>query len=263
MCTKHVPDIQSDRSFGADGRLVRGADDGSLNELDENAVEAALRLAETLPGEGHEVVALTVGPPEAVDAVRKALQLGAHAAVHVSDEAIAGSDVTATAEVLAAAVRLLDAEAAVDLVFTGMAALDGLTSLLPTLVADRLGLPALTLAAQLEVDAEARTATVRRDLERAVEVLRAPLPAVVSVTDQANEPRYPNVKGILAARKRPVRTLTLADLGLDPARVGAAGARTTVVSAQPRPARTDRVLITDSGDAGVALVDYLVEHALV
>lgn len=263
MCIKHVPDIQSNRALGEDGRLLRGSDDGTLNELDENAVEAALRLAESLPGEGHEVVALTVGPDEAVDAARKALQLGAHAAVHVRDEAVAGSDVVGTARVLAAAVRLLDGEQGVDLVITGMAALDGLTSVLPTLLADLLDLPALTLAASLEVDAQARTATVRRDLERAVEVLRAPLPAVVSVTDQANDPRYPNVKGILAARKKPVRALTLADLGVDASTVGAAGARTQVVDAQARPARTDRVLITDSGEAGVALVDYLTEHSLV
>ena len=257
---KFVPDIQAERSLGPDGRLVRDGGDGTLNELDENAVEAALTLVEE---HGGEVVVLTVGPDDAVDAVRKGLQMGADTAVHVLDDDLAGSDAIGTATVLAAAVRHLGAEAPVDLVVTGMAGLDGLTSLLPTALAELLGLPALPLASTLTVDPAAGTATVTRRLDHAEETLAADLPVLVSVTDGINEPRYPNFKGIMAARKKPVTTLTLADLGVDPATVGAAGARTEVLEAAPRPPREDRVLVTDTGDAGTRLAAWLVERKLV
>lgn len=257
VCVKHVPDIQSERALGPDGRTVRDGGDGTLNELDENALEAALVLAES---EGGEVVVLTVGPADAEDAVRKGLQMGADEAVHVLDDAIAGSDALGTARVLAAAVAHVGAAAPVDLVVTGMAGLDGLTSIVPTALAALLDVPALTLGAEVTVqDGRVR---VRRNLDHATEVLEAPLPALVSVTDQANEPRYPNFKGIMAARKKPVETLTLADLGLDAGQVGTAGARTEVVTAAPRPARENRVLINDTGDAGVRLAAYLVDNQL-
>ncbi|RMI05095.1 electron transfer flavoprotein subunit beta/FixA family protein [Cellulomonas triticagri] len=259
VCVKHVPDIQSDRALGADGRLVRDGGDGTINEVDENAVEAAVVLAEQV-GEA-EVVVVTVGPDDAEDAARRALQLGADAAVHVLDDDVAGSDAFGTAAVLAAAVRRLGADVPVDLVVTGMAGLDGLTSLVPGALAALLDLPQLTLAADVALaDGEI---TVRRDLDHATEVLSAPLPALVSVSDRANEPRYPNFQRIMAARKKPVETLTLADLGVDPATVGAAGARTAVVEAAPRPPRTDRVLVSDDGQAGARLAAWLVERDLV
>ena len=258
VCVKHVPDIQSERALGPDGRVVRDGGDGTLNELDENALEAALALAER---SGGTVTALTVGPDDAVDAVRRGLQMGAEDAVHVVDDAIAGSDVVGTARVLAAAIRHLDAQEHVDLVVLGMAGLDGLTSLLPTALAELLDLPALPLAAELTVDGS--TVRVRRNLDHASEVLEATLPALVSVTDQANEPRYPNFKGIMAARKKPVTTLTLADLEVDPARVGLLGARTEVLEAAARPPRDNRVLVQDTGDAGVRLAAYLVDNQLV
>jgi electron transfer flavoprotein beta subunit len=263
VLVKHVPDIQSERALGPDGRVVRDGGDGTINELDENAVEAALLLVEQ---HGGEVVALTVGPADAVDAVRRALQLGADAGVHVLDDAIAGSDVFGTVAVLAAAVRRLGADAPIDLVLTGMAGLDGLTSLVPAALAAALDLPQLTLATELTVVATGSggwTARVRRDLDHATEVLEAPLPALVSVTDQANEPRYPNFKGIMAARKKPVEVLELADLGVDPTTVGDAGARTEVVDAARRPARENRILVTDDGDAGLRLAAYLVENKFV
>ncbi|AEI12918.1 electron transfer flavoprotein subunit beta/FixA family protein [Cellulomonas gilvus] len=255
VCVKHVPDIQSDRRL-VDGRTARDGGDGTLNELDENALEAALALVEAA-GEG-EVVVVTAGPDDAVDAVRKGLQMGADAGVHVLDDAIAGSDAIGTARVLAAAIRHIGD---VDLVVTGMAGLDGLTSLVPTAVAALLDVPALPLAAELVV--EGGTVRVTRHLDHATEVLEAQLPALVSVTDQANEPRYPNFKGIMAARKKPVETLALADLGLDAELVGEAGARTEVLEAAPRPPRADRQVINDTGDAGVRLAAYLVENQLV
>src|SRR5665648_1068987 len=228
VCVKHVPDLQAERGFTADGRVDRSQGGGTLSELDEHAVEAALVLTETL---GVEVTVVTVGPADAEDAVRRGLQLGAQHAAHVIDEAIAG-----------------------------LAALDGLMSVLPSLLAAHLDLPQATLAAELTVaDGVVR---VRRDLDHVTEVLEAPLPAVVSVTDQANEPRYPNFKGIMAARKTPVTAWSLADLGIDPAAVGDAGARTRVLEATPRPVREDRVLITDDGEAGLRLVAYLAENRL-
>jgi electron transfer flavoprotein beta subunit len=263
VCVKYVPDIQSDRRLGPDGLVVRDGWDGTLNELDENAVEAALVLAEAA-GDG-EVVALTVGPAGAEDAARRALQMGADRAVQVRDDAIAGSDVFGTVTVLAAAIRRLGAESPVDLVLTGMAGLDGLTSLLPAALAAELDLPQLTLAAELAVEdgAQGAQVRVRRELDAATETLTAPLPALVSVTDQANAPRYPNFKGIMAARKKPLDVLTLADLGVDPATVGAAGARTRILEAAERPQRENRVLITDDGTAGTRLAEFLVENKLV
>lgn len=261
VCVKHVPDLASDRRFTADGRVDRTGGDGGLNELDENAVEAALRLVEA---HGGEVVALAVGPDDADDAVRRALQMGAHRGVRVTDEALAGSDALVTAGVLAAAVRRLEQEGAVDLVVTGMAALDGLMSVVPTLLAANLDRPALTLAAELSVDldsTEAGTVRARRDLEHVTEVLEAPLPALVSVTDQANEARYPAFAGIMAARKATIGVWSLADLGLDPAVVGDAGSRTRVLAATERPPR-EPVVITDAGDGGLRLAAFLAESGL-
>jgi electron transfer flavoprotein beta subunit len=162
--------------------------------------------------------------------------------------------------VLAAAVRRIADDGPVDLVVTGMAATDGLTSLVPAALAAELGIVSLTLAVDVAVADGA--VTVRRELDHADETLRAALPALVSVSDRANEARYPNFAGIMAARKKPVTVWSLADLGIDPGTVGASGARTRILSAAPRPAREDRVLVTDTGDAGAQLAAYLVEHKL-
>ncbi|MFN3866536.1 MAG: electron transfer flavoprotein subunit beta/FixA family protein [Demequina sp.] len=257
VTVKHVPDLQSNRSF-TDGTVTRTAEDGSMNELDEHAVEAALQLVEAA-GEG-EVYALTMGGPDAVAAVRKALQLGAHHAIHVSDEAIAGSDVFGTAMVIGAAVRKVHAEAPLDMVITGMAALDGLTSMFPTALAAELDWSQLTLASGLTV--VGGEATIVRHLPDARETVTAPLPAVVSVTDEANKPRYPNFKLIMAARKAEVPVWTLADLGIDPERVGGHAARATVVDASERPPRENRQLVTDKGEGGRELAEFLIERGL-
>ena len=257
VCVKHVPDLMAERRL-VDGHVDRDQGDGTLNELDENAVEAALVLAAEHEA---EVVVVTVGPDEAVDAVRRGLQMGADRGVHVLDDALAGSDVFGTATVLAAAVRHLGETAPVDLVLTGMASLDGLTSMLPAVLAAELGLPQLTLASEVVV--ADGTVRVRRDLDHATEVLRAPLPALVSVTDQSNDPRYPAFAGIMAARKKPVEELGLEDLGIDASSVGVQGSRTEVLDAAERPPRENRVLITDEGDGGARLAAYLVDHKLV
>ncbi|WP_432482378.1 electron transfer flavoprotein subunit beta/FixA family protein [Kineococcus esterisolvens] len=260
VCVKHVPDVQSARSFREDGLLARGGEDDTLNELDEDALEAALRLVEAQPvAEGeqpHEVTVLTAGPAAAVEALRRGLAMGATGAVHVRDDAIAGSDAIATARVLAAAVRHLHAERPVDVVVAGMAGLDGLTSLVPAALAALLDWPQLTLADEITV--EGGTVRVRRETSTDVEVLSAPAPAVLSVTDQAFRARFPDFRGILAARKKPVAVLSLADLGVDPATVGLDGSATRVLEAAPRPERGDRVLVTGGAETVPALVDYLV-----
>ncbi|WP_337060357.1 electron transfer flavoprotein subunit beta/FixA family protein [Kineococcus sp. G2] len=261
VCVKHVPDIQSARSFREDGLLARGGEDDTLNELDEDALEAGLRLVEAHPvaegAEPHEVVALTVGPAAAVEALRRGLAMGATSAVHVRDDAIAGSDAIATARVLAAAVRRVHAERPVDVVVAGMAGLDGLTSLVPAALAALLDWPQLTLADRITV--EDGTVRVRRETSTDVEELSAPAPAVLSVTDQAFRARFPDFKGILAARKKPVEVLSLADLGVDPATVGLDGSAARVVEASPRPERSDRVLVTGGAETVPALVDYLAQ----
>jgi electron transfer flavoprotein beta subunit len=260
VCVKHVPDLQDERRLGDDGRVDRDSD-STLNELDENAIEAALVLAKAHKA---EVIVLTMGPPAAVDAVRRALQMGADRGVHVVDDSLAGTDVFGTAQVLAAAVRAIEGDGPVDLVLTGMASLDGMTSMLPAALATELGLPQLALAVEIDVTTKGTaTVQVRRDLDHATEVLRAPLPALVSITDQANEPRFPGFTGIMSARKKPVTRLSLADLSVDSSVVGLSGARTEVVTVNERPPRQGRVQITDEGDAGVQLVEYLSQKRLV
>ena len=265
VCVKHVPDLQSERSLDPAGLLVRGEDD-VINELDENAVEAAVSLAEAA---GGEVVALTVGPDGAVDAVRRALQMGAVSGVHVCDDRVAGSDVVGTARVLAAAVRKIGEETPVDLVVTGMASMDGLTAMLPAALAAALDLPQLTLASDVSLDG--RVLTITRTIGEADEVLAAELPAVLSVTDQANEPRYPNFRAIMSAKKKPVTIWDLDDLAVAATgaetdggpEVGTAGAGTRVLAAAARPPRGQGQIITDSGDAGARLAAFLVENKLV
>jgi electron transfer flavoprotein beta subunit len=250
VCVKHVPDAQSDRTFSdSDNTTDRVGVDGLLSELDEYAVEEALKLVEA--GEG-EVTVLTIGPDQAADALKKALQMGAHKAVHVNDEAIHGSDAVATSLVLAEAIRKIGSP---DLVITGMASTDGTMSVVPAMLAERLGLPQVTLASELTVDGS--TVTIRRDGDAASETIEAALPALVSVTDQINEPRYPSFKGIMAAKKKPVEQWGLADLGVDAGSVGLAAAWTRVESFTKRPPREQGQIVTDEGDGGTKLAQFL------
>lgn len=256
VCIKHVPDVQSERRL-EDGRLVRGEDD-VLNELDENAIEAAVSIAEEL---GGEVIALTMGPEDAEDSVRRALQMGADSGVVVSDDSLAGADVVATAKTLAAAIARIGGASSgtgdVDLIVTGMASLDAMTSMLPGALAAALEVPALTLASCLEV--EGATATITRSWGSVRQTLSAPLPALVSVTDQANEPRYPNFAAMRAAKKKPVELWDLNELGLEPS----AGPVLPVVHYEERPARQAGIIRTDAGEAGRDLAAWLVDNKLV
>ncbi|MGO1316970.1 MAG: electron transfer flavoprotein subunit beta/FixA family protein [Cellulomonadaceae bacterium] len=260
VCVKHVPSMHADRAFSG-GRVVRSAEDGTLNELDEHAIEAALQIVEALPERAaSEVIALAVGPEVSADALRRAFQLGADTGVQVTDDALAGSDYFGTAAALAAAVRRVAADGPVDLVVAGMAALDGLGSVVPALLAAELGWAQLTNAETLAVG-EGRAA-VQRAVDGATEILDAPLPAVVSVTDQANKPRFPTFPAMLAARSKQINRWTLADIGLAPDQVGAAAARTEVLDAAPRPPREPVELVVDEGQGGRALAEFIIGKVL-
>jgi len=259
VTVKDVPDISGARQLGADGRLVRDDGDSTLNELDENAVQAAVDLRAAT---GGEVVVLSIGPSQAVSAVRRALQLGADRGVLVSDETLAGLDAPATGVALAAAIA---ADGGADLVLCGMSATDGMTSVVPGALAAALGVPAVTLAAALEVT-DGRV-MVRRELADVTERVEVDLPAVVSVSDQVNEPAVPGFKAILGARKKPVERLDAAALAPGLAALGLAAAdltaRTRVVDTHLRPPRTDQVLVDDDGTAGATLAAWLVDRHLV
>ncbi len=249
VCVKYVPDAQGDRTFKDDNTTDREGVDGLLSELDEYAVEQALRIVEA--GEG-EVTALTVGPAGAADALKKALQMGAHKGVHVQDDAIHGSDAVATSLVLAKAVEKLGK---VDIVMTGVSSTDGVMGVVPAMLAERLGLPQVTQLSELSV-ADGKV-TGRRDDDIASETIEASLPAVIGVTDQTDEARYPSFKGIMAAKKKPVETWSLSDLGVDAGQVGLENAWTTVEAFTKRPPREKGQVVADEGDGGKKLAEFL------
>ncbi len=256
---KHVPDAAAERTFSEPDKTTdRDGVDGILSELDEYAVEEALTIVES--GDG-EVVALTMGPERAADAVKKALQMGASAGVHVVDDALHGSDAIATSLVLATAIEKIGHGGRVDLVLTGMASTDGGMSVVPAMLAERLGLPHVGFVGELTV--ADGTVRGRRDGDAASETVEASLPAIVSVTDQINEPRYPSFKGIMAAKKKPFVTWSLADLGVDASQVGLSAAWSVVEEVTKRPPRSAGEVVTDEGDGGVKLAEFLAAQKFV
>ena len=254
VCVKYVPDATADRHFEPDNTVDREGVDGLLSELDEYAVEQALQLKEKADDpESVTVTALTVAPEAGVDAVRKALQMGADQGVHVSDEAIAGSDSVATSLVLAKAVEKVGD---VDVVLCGMASTDGSMSVVPAMLAERLDLPQVTLASVIESQGD--QVRIKRDGDTATEVIGATMPLVLSVTDQSGEARYPSFKGIMAAKKKPLETYSLADLGVEADQVGLSVAWTEVQDTTARPPRTAGEIVTDEdGSGATALVEFL------
>jgi electron transfer flavoprotein beta subunit len=255
---KQVPDTYSERRLRGDGALDRDASDAVLDEINERAVEEALQLKEAHGGSDVTVTVVSMGPDRATEAIRKALSMGADAAVHLTDEGLAGSDAVGTARALAGAIGTVGE---VDLVLAGNEASDGRSAAVPAMVAEVLGLPALTHARQVTV--EGGSVTVRRETDDGVVTLSAELPAVVSVNEKINEPRYPSFKGIMAAKKKPVTTLSLADAGLDASQVGAAAALTSVVSATPKPPKSAGEKVVDDGDGGTKLAAFLVAQKLI
>jgi electron transfer flavoprotein beta subunit len=254
VCVKYVPDATADRQFESDKTVDREGVDGLLSELDEYAVEQALQIKEKAEDPASvQVIALTVAPAAGVDAVRKALQMGADQGVHVSDDAIAGSDAGATSLVLAKAVQKVGD---VDLVLCGMASTDGAMSVVPAMLAERLDLPQVTLASVIETQGD--QVRIKRDGDTATEVIGATMPLVMSVTDQSGEARYPSFKGIMAAKKKPLETYSLADLGVEADQVGLSVAWTQVQDTTARPPRTAGEIVTDEdGSGATALVEFL------
>ncbi|GAA3368717.1 electron transfer flavoprotein subunit beta/FixA family protein [Streptomyces antimycoticus] len=249
VCVKYVPDATGDRHFAEDLTVDRDDVDGLLSELDEYAVEQALQIADE--ADDAEITVLTVGPEDAKDALRKALSMGADKAVHVEDDDLHGTDALGTSLVLAKAVE----KTGYDLVVCGMASTDGTMGVLPAMLAERLGVPQVSLLS--EVSVEDGTVKGRRDGDSATELLEARLPAVVSVTDQSGEARYPSFKGIMAAKKKPVTSWDLEDLEIEADEVGLEGAWTAVDGATERPARTAGMIVKDEGEGGKQLAAFL------
>ncbi|MFE5120100.1 electron transfer flavoprotein subunit beta/FixA family protein [Streptomyces sp. NPDC056669] len=255
VCVKYVPDATGDRHFAEDLTVDRDDVDGLLSELDEYAVEQALQIADGV--DDAEITVLTVGPEDAKDALRKALSMGADKAVHVEDDDLHGTDALGTSLVLAKAVE----KTGYDLVVCGMASTDGTMGVLPAMLAERLGVPQVSLLS--EVSVEDGTVKGRRDGDSATELLEAALPAVVSVTDQSGEARYPSFKGIMAAKKKPVTSWDLEDLEIESDEVGLEGAWTAVDGATERPARTAGTIVKDEGEGGKQLAAFLAERKFI
>ncbi|MEU0739798.1 electron transfer flavoprotein subunit beta/FixA family protein [Streptomyces sp. NPDC006134] len=260
VTVKYVPDATGDRHFADDLTVDRDDVDGLLSELDEYAVEQALQISEDRRDKGDddvEVTVLTVGPEDAKDALRKALSMGADKAIHVEDDDLHGTDAIGTSLVLAKAIE----KAGYDLVISGMASTDGTMGVVPALLAERLGVPQVTLLS--EVSVEDGVVKGRRDGDAASEQLEAQLPAVVSVTDQSGEARYPSFKGIMAAKKKPVESWDLSDLDIEAEEVGLEGAYTTVDAADERPARTAGTIVKDEGEGGKQLAEFLASQKFI
>jgi len=262
ICVKQVPDSWAEKKM-VGGRLDRESVDAVLNDLDEYAIEEALRIIEPL-NEGketpeHTITLISMGPERTTEAIRKGLSMGADSGVLVSDVALAGSDAVATARVLSKVIQ----DGGFDLVFCGTESTDARMSVIPAMLAESLGWAQLTFAGSVKVDASAKSVEIARMTESGVENMSANFPCVVSVIEKINEPRYPSFKGIMAAKKKQIDTKALADIGIAAGDVGLSGAWSEVLEANPRPAREKGVKLEDSGDGGTKLADYLLEKRLV
>src|SRR5438552_4084279 len=246
VCVKHVP--EGTKRIDPETKRLDRSGEGALNPFDANAVEEALRLKEAAGG--GEIVLVSMGPPKALDALRKALAMGADRALLISDDAAAGADLVATSHALA---KALERESA-DLILFGQQAGDSDGAVLWAAVADRLRLPVVSQAA--EVTHAGGKVTVKRQTEFGYDVIEAPLPAVVAVSDAINEPRYPSLKGIMGAKRKPQDVLSAADVG------GAEAPKTEVRALNPPPARGDSPKIEDDGNAAEQIVEFLAEKRL-
>jgi electron transfer flavoprotein beta subunit len=255
VCVKEVPDPGPNRRIDPGTLRMDRSGDRSLNAYDLNAVEEGIRLRDAA-GDG-EVVLVSLGASKALDSIRKGLAMGADRAVLVSDEAAVGSDLVATSYVLA---KALEAEAP-DVVLFGQQASDADGAVLWAAVADRLKMPVISQISELEVADGSITA--KRQTEFGYDRIRTSLPAVLAVADSLNEPRYPSLKGIMGAKKKPQDVKSLADVGVDAGRAGEAGSRTTVISLSPPESRGGNQKIEDDGNAAQQILDFLVERKLV
>ena len=253
---KQVPDTWSERKLSDDDyTLDREAADAVLDEINERAVEEALKIKEA---DGGEVTILTAGPDRATDAIRKALSMGADKAIHIKDDQLHGSDAVQTAYVLA---RALGTVEGVELVIAGNEATDGRVGAIPAMIAEYLELPHLTHLRKLTLEGE--TLKGERETDEGIFHVEAQLPAIVSVNEKINEPRFPSFKGIMAAKKKEVTVLTLAEIGVEADEVGVAHAGSKVLSSTPKPPKTAGEKVTDEGDGGTKVAEYLVAQKLI
>ena len=249
VLVKQVPDSWAEKRLDpATSTVDRASVDAVMNELDEYAVEEALRIKES---QGGEVIVLSMGPARTVETIRKALAMGADKAVHLVDDALAGSDALQTSAALAAALGTLT----YDLVVLGSESTDARMSVMGPLLAERLGVPQLSNARKVEPNGS--TVRIERLTDTGYDVVEASTPAVVTVVEKINEPRYPSFKGIMAAKKKPLTTLTLADAGIDAAQVGLANAPSRVASFEEAPPRGAGQIVKDEGDGGTKIADFL------
>jgi electron transfer flavoprotein beta subunit len=254
VCVKQVPDTWAEKKLSDSDRTVdRAGVEGVMNELDEYAVEEALKIKES---QGGEVTVLTMGPEKAVETIRKALSMGADAAVHIVDDGLHGSDALATSYAMAQALGTVDH----DLVILGVESTDARMSVLPAMLAERLGIAQLTFARKVEINAG--TVKIERQTDTGYDVVEASTPAVISVVEKINEPRYPSFKGIMAAKKKPLTTLTLADAGIEAGKVGLDGSGTAVNDVTARPPKAAGQIVKDEGDGGSKLADFLIAQKL-
>ncbi|WP_457099438.1 electron transfer flavoprotein subunit beta/FixA family protein [Microbacterium sp. P5_E9] len=254
VLVKEVPDTYGDRKLSLETGLAdRGAGDSVLDEIGERAIEAALSYADKVPG--TEVVVLSMTPGSAAATVRKGLAMGATSAVQIVDDALVGADLGLTAEVLAAAVK----RTGFDLVIAGNLSTDGSGGVVPAMIAELLAVPAVT--SLNAVDISETSVAGDRSSEGATIRVTAPLPAVISITERFPDARFPNFKGIMAAKKKPFETLSLADLAIDAE--DPAASRSIVIALSEKPPRHAGVKIVDEGDAGQQLADFLIQNRLV
>ncbi len=248
---KQVPDTWGERRLDSrTGWVNREASDRIVDEIGERAIEVALAYKDQV--KDAEVVALSMGPAPTVEALRKALSMGADAAVHVLDDGLAGADLLRTATVLAAAVR----QTGFDVVIAGNESTDGRGGVIPAMVADLLGVPA---ALNLDtVELSAGEVSGSRSTEDATMAVRAALPALVSITERTPEPRFPNLRGIMGAKKKPITVWSVADL-----EAADAASHSVIVSVSERPARSAGEVIVDDGSAATKLADYLAANRLI
>jgi len=253
VCVKQVPDPNSTGQLDpSTNTLKREGVEVVLDPGDEYGIEAGLQLAEST---GGQVTVVSMGPDKALDAIRKALAMGAAKGILITDPALPGSDALTTAKVLAAAIKREDW----NLVITATESTDGYTGVVPQMLAEMLGVPSVTFAKSIESDGS--KLTVNRQTEVGYDVIEADLPAVISVTAGVNEPRYPSLKGIMAAKSKPVDKPTLADLGLDG--LGGASAGQSITNVQPAEQRKAGEVIEDDGTGAQRIVDFLASQKVI
>jgi electron transfer flavoprotein beta subunit len=250
VCVKHVPDPNLPMTVDQSTlRLVRNPSASILDPSDEFGLEVALK---TVEAQGGEVVAITMGPAPAEDALRRAMAMGAERSIHIVDDGLAGSDALGTARALAAAIQNENP----DLVICSVESTDAYSGMVPGALAELLGLPQVTFARSFEV-ADGNV-SVQRATETGYQTIQASLPALVTVTASVAEPRYPSFKGLMQAKKKPIDAKTIGDLGLDPTTVGAAGAKERVVSVELlREEKQGEKITDDGGDSVEQIVAFL------